>query len=142
MVAVGLSFKPLPGWTVVVDGTLHGFVEYEALGRTVSKLTTLNGAVGTEVEVTPTLSLRAGGFTNFTSAKRGASPSDLRPDSWDQYGGTLGASFLQEHYCLNLAAKVAWMKGEASFPTLTGEAHTVGREGRESGGGRRGTYFY
>lgn len=143
---VGVSWRLRPGWTLVADGTLHGFVEYEALGRSVSKLATANGSLGTELRLIPDFTFRAGAFTNRTSAPRELSSNSLRPDSWDQYGAAAGCTFEGRYHAISLAAKYAVMNGQTSVPSsATGyevRYEVLPVRGHEFGVSFGGSYYF
>jgi len=138
---LGLAWRPLPGWTIAVDGMLHGFVEYESYGYTVSKLSTFNGSFGTEVRLTEDFAARLGAFTNRTSATRDVKSSDLRPDSWDQYGGTVGVTLFGKYHSLSAALKYARMTGKATMP-MGGDFEVIDVSGREIGVVFGGSYYF
>lgn len=135
MLGAGMSLKILRSWLVAADATFHGYDSTQLMGRLVEKNQVLNGSLATEVHLTKDLWIRAGAFTNFTSAPH-HSPTDasaaLQADSWDQYGGTVGLSYNDDvHHSFAIAAKYAVMKGDASVsesPTLTRILQVDGRE--------------
>lgn len=139
MLGVGFSWRVLPFWTVAADLTLHGYVRYESFGSEVTKLTTLNGSLGSEFLLRDGIALRLGFFTNRSSAR----PSVERlAESWDQYGGTLGGTFARADYEFSFALRYARMVGSAQLQGSDGadERHRI--RGRDVGIVFGGSYYF
>ena len=108
---LGGSFRLTPGWVVALDGSLYGFVEYESLGEKITKLATANLSLGSELALSPELLLRAGLYTNRSSAPKLTAAQGLQPSSWDEYGGTMGFTFTRQHHSLLFSLKYGVLSG-------------------------------
>jgi hypothetical protein len=138
---LGASVRPLQRLVLLCDLSLHGFVAYESLGKKVTKLATVNAAVGAELSL-GSVALRAGGFTNRTSAPLPKVPTDAPADSWDQYGGTVGVTVTESHHSLIFSAKAGVMRGAASVQASETEFDVVEVSGFEIAATAGGSYHF
>jgi long-subunit fatty acid transport protein len=139
MFGLGVAWRIKPFWVVAADLTFHGYAHYESFGSEVTKLATLNGSIGTEFLMRDGIALRLGFFTNRSSAP--ASVERLT-ESWDQYGGTLGATFERSGYAFTFALRYARMIGETHIDTMDGADARYSVSGRDIGVVFGGSYFF
>jgi hypothetical protein len=139
---MGIAWRPTQRWKVAMDGTFHGFVEYEDLGRSVTKLATGNLSAGTEYQLVEDLAVRVGAFTNLTSAPGNTQLNDLQPDRWDQYGGTVGFTYEGEYHNITVAGKFAMMRGTSSVAATAESFDTLRVRGHELGIIFGGGYYF
>jgi hypothetical protein len=86
--------------------------------------------------------VRVGAFTNRSSAPRESESGEVRPDSWDQYGATLGCTFEGRYHSVTLAAKLATMRGETSIPSSASGFEVLPVRGYELGFSFGGSYYF
>lgn len=124
MVGAGIAWHITPWWLIAADITLHGYVKYYSFGEAIRKLATLNASAATEFSLGDGLFLRAGAYTNRSSA-----PKDLDNAivAWNEYGGTIGGTFQRGNYDFTFAFQFSWLTGRTSDDT------NIGGEGESDG---------
>lgn len=130
----GIAWLVTDDFLLSVDNSIYGGTEYQRLGRTITRETTWNLAIGGEIMLWEGWPLRFGFFTNRTSAPAidkdavaAIDPAtytreDVPPNHIDYYGGSLSLGSLSEHSTLDVALQMVIGSGETVEVLQTGAA--------------------
>ncbi|MBH24840.1 MAG: hypothetical protein CMH57_10375 [Myxococcales bacterium] len=124
--ALGLAYEVPSRWTVATQVSLYLPSTYDRLDLSpraeqviasnlvnrIERQTVVNGALGAEWFITPTLPLRVGVFTNRSAAPDiPAWPTELMLPQVHLYGATTSLGFIGEDRSINVGAEVQWGSG-------------------------------
>jgi long-chain fatty acid transport protein len=119
--SLGASFHT-SGLLVAASVTVLSGEQYESFGETITKQFLVNGGVGAEYMLTDRFTLRAGVFSNRSSAPVPGTGADFAAPHIDFYGFTIGGTQVDEHTHTDLALKLSRASGVAKVDAPGGGA--------------------
>jgi hypothetical protein len=115
----GIAYFPSPSLLLSADLSYYTDVSsYSFLAiRNVDLKAVLNGAMGIEYYLSPTIALRAGGFTDMANTEKLKSDLTDQPEHINIFGGTLSVTYFTKNSSLTLGGVYSYGSGKAQVIT-------------------------
>jgi hypothetical protein len=101
----GIAYFPSPSLLLSADLSYYTDVE--------DRKAVLNGAMGIEYYLSPTIALRAGGFTDMANTEKLKSGLTDQPEHINIFGGTLSVTYFTRNSSLTLGGVYSYGSGKA-----------------------------